>query len=82
MRESVVYFREHLVLEPWGDAERGARSVPRRRPRRRRPAERRAACHRSAGTPAEPDEAAYCTACGTELAEDDEAAAAASAAPS
>ena len=78
VRESVVYFREHLVLEPWGTptaAELGpasasagsAASGPGAAP--------------SAAPPADA-EAAYCSACGTELADADEAAAAASAAPS
>jgi hypothetical protein len=75
-RESVVYFREHLVLEPWGtpsaaelghgDIPAGAAELARRCPE----------CGSSAG-----DAAAYCSACGTELAQADEAAAAASAAP-
>ena len=77
VRESVVYFREHLILEPWGTpsaAELGhvtpAQSPP--EPSRRCP---------ECGTPAAAD-AAFCSACGTELSAADEAAAAASAAPS
>src|SRR5215204_2851431 len=77
VRESVVYFREHLILEPWGTpsaAELGhvtpAQSPP--EPSRRCP---------ECGTPAEA-EAAYCSACGTELPAADETAAATSAAPS
>ena len=76
-RESVVYAREHLVLEPWGtpSAERlgyGPRAPDPSEPERRCP---------ECGTRAGPG-AAYCSACGTELAGADEAAAAASAAPS
>jgi predicted PurR-regulated permease PerM len=77
VRESVVYFREHLVLEPWGTpsaAELGYRARPPTPP----PTQRRCP---ECGTPAA-EEAAYCVACGTELAGADEAAAAASAAPS
>ena len=77
VRESVVYFREHLVLEPWSTPSaaqlgRGSPPASTSAPRRR--------CT-ECGTPAE-DEAAYCRACGTELAGTDEAAAATSAAPS
>jgi predicted PurR-regulated permease PerM len=78
VRESVVYFREHLVLEPWGtpSAEQlGYRARPPTAPPR---TERRCP---ECGTPAS-EEAAYCVACGTELAGADAAAAAASAAPS
>ena len=63
VRESVVYFREHLVLEPWGTptaaelgrraGRRSARAAPRRCPE----------CGTAAAA-----EAAYCSACGTELA--------------
>jgi putative heme transporter len=77
VRESVVYFREHTVLEPWGTptaAELGYRA----RPPTAAPTDRRCP---ECGTAAS-DEAAYCVACGTELAGADEAAAAASAAPS
>jgi putative heme transporter len=77
VRESVVYFREHLVLEPWGTpsaAELGYRARPPTPPA----TERRCP---ECGTPAS-EEAAYCVACGTELAGADAAAAAASAAPS
>src|SRR5215213_6996414 len=76
VRESVVYLREHLVLEPWGTptaAELGFE------PPRPAPADGRRCpeCGRAAA-----DDAAFCSACGTELAKADEAAAAASAAPS
>ena len=77
VRESVVYFREHIVLEPWGTpsaAELGHGPAP---PPRSESTRRCPEC----GTPAA-EEAAYCSACGTELAGADEAAAAASAAPS
>jgi predicted PurR-regulated permease PerM len=77
VRETVVYAREHLVLEPWGtpsaeELGHGARPA-------NEPAEGRQCpeCGAAAGA-----EAAYCSACGTELAAADEAAAAASAAPS
>jgi predicted PurR-regulated permease PerM len=76
VRESVVYFREHLVLEPWGTptaADLRGRARPPSQPAPRRCPE--------CGTPAS-GAAAYCVACGTELAGADEAAAAASAAPS
>src|SRR5829696_1607238 len=76
VRESLVYLREHLVLEPWGTptaAELGHRARPPTAPSSRRCPECR--------TPAD-EEAAYCAACGTELGGADEAAAAASAAPS
>jgi putative heme transporter len=79
VRESVAYFREHLVLEPWttptaaelgyGPAPPGAASTP---------AGRRCS---ECGVPAA-DDAAYCVSCGTELAGADEEASAASAAPS
>jgi predicted PurR-regulated permease PerM len=77
VRESVVYFSEHLVLEPWGTpsaAEIAGRSPP---PPPAAPERRCTEC----GASTEVD-AAYCSACGTELAAADEAAAAASAAPS
>ena len=86
VRESVVYFRDHLVLEPWSTATaaqlgRGAHG-PGPPPGASPPATPTASrtCP-ECGTAAAPG-AAYCTACGTELAGDDEAAAAASAAPS
>jgi putative heme transporter len=79
VRESVAYFREHLVLEPWttptaaelgyGPAPPGAASTA---------AGRRCS---ECGVPAA-DDAAYCVSCGTELAGADEEASAASAAPS
>lgn len=77
VRESVVYFREHLVLEPWGTpsaAELG--HAPRQR-HVSEPARRCPECGAPVG-----EEAAYCSSCGTELVASDEAAAAASAAPS
>ncbi|HYH90430.1 MAG TPA: AI-2E family transporter, partial [Solirubrobacteraceae bacterium] len=83
LRETVVYLREHLVLEPWGTptaAELGygppATATPEPAPE---PA-LTLTCP-ECGTPAA-EESAYCSACGTELADADEAAAAASAAPS
>ena len=80
LRETVVYLREHLVLEPWTTP-----TAAELRPRARRAAARatrlRRAAARSAAHP-RTTTAAYCTACGTELAGADEAAAATSAAPS
>jgi putative heme transporter len=77
LRESVVYAREHLVLEPWGTPTAGQLGLGPRPPNKGEPARRCPEC----GTPASA-EAAYCSACGTELAGADETAAAASAAPS
>jgi len=82
VRETVVYLREHLILEPWGTptaAELGRTELRPPDPHPP-PAEDERRCP-ECGTPA-PDEAAYCAACGTELAEADETVAAASAAPS
>jgi predicted PurR-regulated permease PerM len=78
VRESVVYLREHLILEPWNTptaAELGHTPPP-----QRPPDEQGRRCP-ECGTAATED-AAYCSACGSELAGADEAAAAASAAPS
>ncbi len=77
VRESVVYFREHMVLEPWGTPSAAELGRASRAPSSPEPARHCPEC----GTPAGA-EAAYCSACGTELAGADEAAAAASAAPS
>jgi putative heme transporter len=77
VRESVVYFREHLVLEPWGTPTAAQLGYGAPAPATPEHARRCAEC----GTPAA-DEAAYCSACGSELAAADETAAAASAAPS
>jgi putative heme transporter len=77
LRESVVYAREHLILEPWGTPTAAELGHGARPPNPPEPAKRCPEC----GTPAGA-EAAYCSACGTELAGADEAAAAASAAPS
>jgi len=76
VRESVVYFREHLVLEPWGTPTAGELGLA---PPRPTPAGGRRCpeCGKEAAA-----DAAFCSACGTELAKADEAAAAASAAPS
>jgi predicted PurR-regulated permease PerM len=82
VRETVVYLREHLILEPWGTptaAELG-RTELRQPPDAQPPPEPGRRCP-ECGTPA-PEEAAYCAACGTELADADETVAAASAAPS
>jgi predicted PurR-regulated permease PerM len=77
LRESVVYFREHMVLEPWGTPTAAELGYGARPPSEPDPPRRCAEC----GTPAAAG-TAYCSACGTELAGADEAAAAASAAPS
>jgi predicted PurR-regulated permease PerM len=77
IRETVVYAREHLILEPWGTPTAAELGHGARPPNAPEPARRCPEC----GTPASA-EAAYCSACGTELAGADETAAAASAAPS
>jgi len=79
VRESVVYLRQHLVLEPWSTpsaAQLGYAPAP---PPPADPAPRRRCPE--CGAPADA-EAAICRACGTELAGSDEAAAATSSAPS
>ncbi len=78
LRESVVYLREHLVLEPWRTATAAELGFAARAPEDDLPPPR--SCP-ECGTPAEGG-AAFCKACGTELAGADEAAAATSAAPS
>ena len=79
LRETVVYLRQHLVLEPWGTPSAEALGlVPPVPPPAAGGAERRCP---ECGTPAG-DESAFCAACGTELGDANEAAAAASAAPS
>ena len=79
LRESVVYFREHLVLEPWPTLTLAELRRARAGPPLADPASARRCTE--CGAPAD-DAAVYCTACGTELAGADEAAAATSAAPS
>jgi predicted PurR-regulated permease PerM len=79
VRESVVYFREHLVLEPW-TTPTAAELAGRARPPSG-PAGAGARLCPECGTATDGD-AAYCSACGTELGGTDAAAAAASAAPS
>jgi predicted PurR-regulated permease PerM len=79
VRESVVYFREHLVLEPW-TTPTAAELAQRARPPSGAPKPGTRPCP-ECGTPSDPD-AAYCAACGTELAGTDAAAAASSTAPS
>jgi predicted PurR-regulated permease PerM len=76
-RESVVYLREHLVFEPWGTPTAADLGYGRAQMR----ADEQGRECQECGTPAAAG-AAYCSACGTELAGADEAAAAASAAPS
>jgi predicted PurR-regulated permease PerM len=71
LRETTVYLRRHLVLEPWPTAPAVALArVTSEAPR----------CP-ECGAPVAPG-AERCTACGTELGDPDEAAAATSAAPS
>ena len=77
VRESVVYFREHLVLEPWGTPT--AAELGRWSPAAIGPDAKRQCPECGTATSAE---ATYCSACGTGLAAADEAASAASAAPS
>ncbi len=81
LRETVVYLRQHLILEPWGTptAEDLGRTEL-RPPDPQPPPEPERRCP-ECGTVA-PEEAAYCAACGTELADADETVAAAAAAPS
>jgi predicted PurR-regulated permease PerM len=76
-RESVVYFREHLVLEPWNTPSAEELGLARPAPPAPGPPDR--ACP-ECGAPAAAD-ASYCAACGTELAGADAEAAAASSAP-
>ena len=75
VRESVVYFRDHLVLEPWNTPSAEALGLA-----RPPPAEPDTRPCPECGTPA-PPAAAYCAACGTELAAADAEAAATSSAP-
>jgi predicted PurR-regulated permease PerM len=77
VRESVVYFREHLILEPWGTPSAAELGHPARPPTDLEPPRRCPECGTAAA-----GEATYCSACGTELAAADDSAAAASAAPS
>jgi predicted PurR-regulated permease PerM len=77
VRETVTYLREHLVLEPWGTPSAAELGHAQHAPGAAEPGRRCPECGAAAR-----DDAAYCSACGTELAGADEAAAAASAAPS
>jgi predicted PurR-regulated permease PerM len=72
VRETVVYLHRHLVLEPW-DTPSAAQLATRASPP---PPERCLECGGEL-----PPGAASCPACGTEIADADEAVAAASAAP-
>jgi putative heme transporter len=81
VRETVVYLREHLILEPWGTPTAAELGRAELRPAPAKPPPEAARRCPECGTPA-PEEAAYCAACGTELADADETVAAASAAPS
>jgi predicted PurR-regulated permease PerM len=72
VRETVVYLHRHLVLEPW-DTPSAAQLAARANP----PREER--CLECGGEL--PPGASSCPACGTEIADPDEAVAAASAAP-
>ena len=80
LRETVVYLREHLVLEPWATPTAAdARAVPPPPPPRAdaaRPPRARSAARRPAA------ESAYCPRAAPSSRDADEAAAAASAAPS
>jgi len=79
LRETVVYLRQHLVLEPWGTPSAESLGlVPPAPPPDAAAGERRCP---ECGTPAG-GESAFCAACGTDLGDADEAAVAASAAPS
>ena len=78
LRESVVYLREHLVLEPWRTATAAELGYATSRPDGDLPPPRRCP---ECGTPAH-EEDDFCKACGTELGDADGAAAATSAAPS
>jgi hypothetical protein len=77
LRESVVYFREHMVLEPWNTPSAAELGLVRPSAASPEPERRCPEC----GALADGD-AAYCRACGTELAAADATTAAASAAPS
>jgi predicted PurR-regulated permease PerM len=79
LRESVVYFREHLVLEPWTTPTAAELVVRARGPSP--PAGSSARRCPECGTHADA-EAAYCAACGAELTAGDATAAASAAAPS
>lgn len=83
LRETVIYFRRHLVLEPWPNvALAGASSGLDGPPTAAMPppaADRAEPCP-ECGTP-RPDGAAYCPSCGTELPEPGAQTAATSAAP-
>jgi hypothetical protein len=72
LRETIVYFRRHLVLEPW-DTPTAAQLAARASPS---PAERCLECGSEL-----PPGAPSCPACGTEIADASEAAAATAAAP-
>jgi predicted PurR-regulated permease PerM len=76
VRETVVYARQHLVLEPWGTPSAAELGHGARPPN---PPETGRRCPECGAAAAE--DAAYCSACGTELAGADEAAAAAATAP-
>src|SRR5215213_8389532 len=60
LRESVVYLREHLVLEPWNTPSAGELGLVRGPPPPAAPARRCPECGAAA-----PADAAYCAACGT-----------------
>ena len=78
LRETVVYLRRHLVLEPWGTpaagALAGAGTGVAARPDAS-PAPRGVRCPECGAAP--PAGAAFCPSCGAELDEADAAAAAA-----
>ena len=86
LRETVIYFRRHLVLEPWprvalAGAGSGLEAGPASRPPPPAPGDAAPGepCP-ECGTP-RPEAAAYCPSCGTELPEPGAQTAATSAAP-
>jgi predicted PurR-regulated permease PerM len=82
LRETVVYLRRHVVLEPWdtpGAVELGLAGAAKAAARAGPPAD--APRCPECGAPRRPG-AARCPTCGTELGADEETAAAASAGPS
>jgi predicted PurR-regulated permease PerM len=79
LRETVVYMRRHLVLEPWPAAQFAGAGVVTAPGPPAPPGSEPGRCP-ECGEPL-PEGAAVCPACGTELAAGDQAAAAASAGP-
>jgi putative heme transporter len=79
LRESVVYFRDHLVLEPWNTPTAEQLGLVRPPPASPRAPDTTRPCPECGA--AAPAGAAFCAACGTELAGADAEAAATSSAP-